>query len=83
MKKTLYRADDYYRNFGDIVGFYESKKQAEVDIKYRKRSNGADGNFSQITKFQVVAEEEINTEDHDQMMRLWEEGAIIDTYFYV
>lgn len=83
MKKTLYRADDYTRNMGDIVGFYESKKQAEVDIKYRKRSNGADGNFSQITKFQVVTEEQIDTDDYDQMMSLWEEGEIIRDYFYV
>lgn len=83
MKKTLYRADDYYRNMGDVVGFYESKEQAEADIKYKTPANGADGNFSQITEFSSDVFWYPDTDNRNEMMKLWENGEIINTYFYV
>jgi len=82
-----YRADDYYNNMGNIIGFYESKEEAERELEFSEPTNVADGSFSEITEFEIP-ESKLEGVDFSDTQRMLEEdicgsGEIINDYYYI
>ena len=85
-KTTLYRADDYYKNSGDIVGFFSTKEDAESEIEFSKPTTQREGTFSQITEFTIhsSAIKDVDVSDTERMIEedIWGEGDIVNDYYY-
>lgn len=83
----VYRADDYYRNMGDIIGFFASKEEAESEIEFTEPTKMGDGNFSQITEFEVPESklEGVEFSDTERMLEedIWGSGKITNEYYYI
>ena len=86
----LYRADDYQKNMGSLIGFYTTKEEAEAALEHKSPVAQADGTFSQITEFEVpdkamqgidIAE---HIENNERMLSfdIWGSGKIVNTYYY-
>jgi len=84
--KTIYRADDYYKNMGNIIGFFATKEKAEREIEFTTPVKVADGTFSQITEFQISEEamQDIELSDTKRMLEedIWGSGEIINDFYY-
>lgn len=85
--KKFFRADDYFQNSGNIVGFFTTKAEAESELIHKERQPGpCEGDFSQITEF-VVPKERVKGVDPEetQLMlsqEIWGDATIIETYYY-
>lgn len=83
----VYRADDYYNNMGDIIGFFASKEEAESELEFSEPTNVGDGTFSQITEFEIPESKLKNVElsDTERMLEedIWGSGEIINDYYYI
>lgn len=84
-KTTLYRADDYEGNMGDLIGFFKTHEEAEDEIEYKKEVNSTEGNFSQITELEVPSSYLIDVDIRDsyEMLPIWGDGEIVNNYYYV
>lgn len=88
MKKTLYRVDDYHKNVGDLVGFFDTIEDSEGNTVYTNKTDHIPetGNFSQITEFDVDADliKNLNLENTQQILdkEIWSNGVVIDEYYY-
>ena len=80
---TIFRADNYKNNFGDLVGFFTSKEDAFGYLDHIIPSNVGDGDFSQITEFTSNMPDDVEISDNKQMLDVWSNGEIVDTYFFV
>ena len=82
----IYRADDYMNNFGDLIGFFLTKEEAESEIVFSNPTNVGNGTFSQITEFEVESSklEGIDINDNEAMLsgEIWGAGEIINNYYY-
>ena len=92
MKITVYRADNYSQNTGDFQGFFLDLELAKRACEYKEPVEMADGNFSQVTEFEVKWLEEMpevdkyGRLDNDVIFQLWEDGnksEIIKDYYFV
>jgi hypothetical protein len=84
-KVTIYRADDYFQNMGNIVGFYPSLDDALEEIANKIPSRPIEGNFSQVTSFEMDASQ-LMWLDYDPAVILetvWPDVEIIETLYYV
>lgn len=83
----VYRADDYYNNMGDIIGFFQSKEEAEIWLEFTEPTNVGDGNFSQITEFEIPESklEGVELSDTERMLKedIWGSGEIVNDYYYI
>jgi len=81
---TIYRADDYFNNTGQFLGFFIDKEDAKDALEFNNETKIGDGDFSQITGFTVSTSEfekgDIN--DREFMMKLWGESEIFNQYYY-
>ena len=85
MKKTMYRADAYYHNMGDLLGFAETLEEAESlldDLGFKKRITDRrkplPNEHGQITRFEYDQEyREFLSFDDDEFqemaMMLWQD----------
>lgn len=84
-KVRLFRVDEYQRNMGSILGFTADYNYA-VDLLAAEGlvhvASDADGNFGQITEFEVP-DGDYDTEDQSQMMALWSDGEIVKNFYFV
>ena len=82
---TIYRADDYTNNMGDLLGFFENLEDAKNELEFSNETKIGDGTFSQITEFTVLTSEfeKGNIEDRDFMMEIWGEGEIVKDYYFI
>jgi len=82
---TLYRADDYQNNMGELLGFFDNIEDAKSELEFNQPAKSANGTFSQITEFEVLTlnfdKGEIS--DRDFMLNLWGEGEIVNDYYFV
>ena len=81
----IYRADNYNANTGDLQGFFKNLEDAKDALNFENEieANDADGNFGQVTEFEVdfkVFDEEFK--DVKFMLNVWEEGEIIRDYYF-
>lgn len=83
----VYRADDYFDNMGSIIGFFPSKEEAEKELEFSEPTYEYDGNFSQITEFEIPESklESIDLSDTGRMLEedVWGSGEIINDYYYI
>lgn len=81
---TIYRADEYYQNFGNLLGFFNDLEDAKSEIEFSNEVKNADGTFSRITEFTVLTSEleKGDIEDTEFMMELWSEGKIVTDYYF-
>lgn len=87
MKKIkLYRADEYYKNSGDLIGFFTSKEDAEAEIEYSTLTTKGEGTFSQITVFEVDESklEGIEIEDTERILDedIWGASEVVEELYY-
>ena len=82
----VYRADDYSHNMGDIIGFFATKEEAENEITYARSTNIGDGDFSQITEFEIPSHHlnGIELSDTQTMLSdaIWGAGELINEYYF-
>jgi len=81
---TIYRADDYYKNMGQFLGFFTDIEDAKDALEFNNETKIGDGDFSQITEFTVSTSEfekgDIN--DREFMMKLWGESEMLNKYYF-
>ena len=86
MKTKIYRVDDYYRNAGDLVGFFLTKEEAESETEFTTSCDVGDGTFSQIIEFEVDSDvlKGIDLADNEAMLseRIWGSGDILNEFYY-
>ena len=80
----IYRADDYYNNMGQFLGFFTDIEDAKDALEFNNETKIGDGDFSQITEFTVSTSEfekgDIN--DREFMMKLWGESEMLNKYYF-
>lgn len=83
----VYRADDYNNNMGNIIGFFASKEEAEIELEFSESTNVGDGTFSQITEFEIPESKlkGVCLSDTERMLEedIWGSGEIINDYYYI
>ena len=83
----IYRADDYYNNMGDLLGFFSTKEDAESELEFSNPTKIGDGTFSQITEFEVESSklESVEISDNETMLseEIWGNSHIINDYYYI
>lgn len=83
---TLFRADNYTNNSGNIAGIFTLFGDAKSELEFDNLvSEAQDGNFSQITEFTVLSSafNEIDQFDQKQMFGLWKNGDIVRDYYFI
>jgi len=83
---TIFRADNYYNNAGNLEGFFLNKEDAESVLDYSSPVTIGDGNFGQITEFEVIEEalEGVDVNDTKKMLseEIWGNGELTNNYYY-
>jgi hypothetical protein len=83
---TIFRADNYDNNAGNLEGFFLNKEDAESVLDYSNPVTIGDGNFGQITEFEVSekALEGIDVNDTKKMLseEIWGSGKVTNNYYY-
>jgi len=81
---TIYRADNYFNNMGNLLGFFESIESAKNELEFSNEAKVADGTFSQITEFTVLTSEfkKGKIKDSEFMAKLWGVGEIVNEYYF-
>ena len=85
-KETIFRADDYFNNMGNFLGFFETKEEAEDELTFTNETETQHDNYSQITEFQVDSRKLCNVKisDNEKMLSydIWGDADIIKNYYY-
>jgi hypothetical protein len=83
---TIFRADNYYSNAGNLEGFFLNKEDAESVLDYSNPVTIGDGNFGQITEFEVSEKvlEGIDINDTKKMLseEIWGSSEVTNNYYY-
>jgi hypothetical protein len=83
---TIFRADNYDNNMGNLEGFFLNKEDAESVLDYSNPITIGDGNFGQITEFEVCEEalEGVDINDTKKMLseEIWGSGEVTNNYYY-
>lgn len=86
-KVTIFRADDYDHNHGELQGFFSTLEEAEGRIERETSCKYAEKNFSQITEFKISKDalEGVELSDTDRMLEedIWGAGEIIRNHYYI
>ena len=85
-KATLYRADDYEGQIGNLVGFYDDLEEAKMNVEYKNHGSPESRPHSQITAFRVESElaSTLNLSDNKRMLAedVWGSGEIVCDFYY-
>jgi hypothetical protein len=91
MKTTIYRADNYNGNMGDLEGFFFSLVDAKLALNFKTEvlSSPQSGNFGEIYFFTAdINKESFVTDiygrinDEEQMLQIWGENEYHEVLYF-